>query len=97
MGGVGAPDKLIVKGKRLDGRKVDELRPTKIRAGIIKNAEGSAEIIMGETKVIAAVYGPREVVPRHKTKEDRLDKDKSHEQYASYLGKPQRARLRWHC
>ena len=26
MGGIGAPEKFIVKGKRLDGRKLDELR-----------------------------------------------------------------------
>jgi len=61
----GAPGKLIVKGKRLDGRKPDELRPLTITAGVIKNAEGSAALEMGETRVLAAVYGPREVIPKH--------------------------------
>ena len=33
---------LIVKGKRLDGRKPDELRPVKIEAGVLQRADGSA-------------------------------------------------------
>ncbi|MBD3263044.1 exosome complex exonuclease Rrp41 [Candidatus Woesearchaeota archaeon] len=61
----GAPDKFIVKGKRLDGRKIDELRPIKIKAGVIKSADGSAYLEMGETTVLVAVRGPREVIPRH--------------------------------
>jgi len=62
----GKSDKpLIVKGKRLDGRKLDELRPVSIKAGVISQADGSAEIKMGETIAIAAVYGPKKVHPRH--------------------------------
>ncbi len=71
MGGTGGPDKLIVNGKRLDSRKLDELRPLTIKAGTIPNAEGSCELQMGETKVIAAVYGPKEVLPRHLEESDR--------------------------
>jgi exosome complex component RRP41 len=52
-------------GIRLDGRRADELRPIKIEAGILKNADGSAYIEWGKNKVLAAVYGPREVHPRH--------------------------------
>lgn len=62
--------KLIVDGKRLDGRAFDELRPTKIKAGVLNRAEGSAYVEMGNTKVIAGVYGPREVHPRHLQKSD---------------------------
>ena len=52
-------------GIRLDGRKPDELRPIKIEAGVLKNADGSAYVEMGKNKVLAAVYGPRECHPRH--------------------------------
>lgn len=57
--------KLIVNGKRLDGRKLDELRPTTITAGVLNRADGSAYVEMGNTKVIAGVYGPRTLHPRH--------------------------------
>ena len=59
------PEKLIVDGKRLDGRLPDELRPLKIQAGVLKRADGSAYVELGENKVLAAVYGPREMHPRH--------------------------------
>jgi len=52
-------------GLRLDGRKPDELRPIKIEAGVLENADGSAYVEMGKNKVLAAVYGPRECHPRH--------------------------------
>ena len=51
-------------GLRLDGRRADELRPVKIEVGILERADGSCYIEMGGNKVIAAVYGPREVHPR---------------------------------
>jgi len=57
--------KLIKNGKRLDNRKNDELRPIKIEAGVLHRAEGSCYLEWGGNKVLAAVYGPREAVPRH--------------------------------
>ena len=57
--------KLIENGKRLDGRKHDELRKIKIEAGVLHRAEGSCYLEWGSNKVIAAVYGPREAIPRH--------------------------------
>jgi exosome complex component RRP41 len=57
--------KLFENGKRLDGRKPDELREIKIEAGVLHRAEGSCYLEWGGNKVIAAVYGPREAVPRH--------------------------------
>jgi len=57
--------KLIVDGKRLDGRAFDELRPIKIKVGVLKRADGSCYLEMGKNKVVVAVYGPREVHPRH--------------------------------
>jgi exosome complex component RRP41 len=71
MSKVGAPDKLIVNGKRLDGRKFDEMRELTIKAGIIPNADGSAQVDLGGTRAIAAVYGPREVFPRHLSDPDK--------------------------
>jgi len=56
--------KFIVKGKRLDGRKPDEIRPVSVKVGVIPQADGSAEVSMGETTAIAAVYGPQKVHPR---------------------------------
>jgi exosome complex component RRP41 len=53
------------KGIRLDGRKAGELRNIKIEAGVLENADGSAYVEIGNNKVRAAVYGPRECHPRH--------------------------------
>ena len=50
--------------KRLDGRKIDELRPMEAKAGVIPNADGSAMFKAGKTTAYAAVYGPREMYPR---------------------------------
>src|SRR6187431_1178717 len=58
-------------GKRSDGRIIDELRQIKINVGIIRNADGSALIEFGKNKIIAAVYGPREVHPKHMALTDR--------------------------
>jgi exosome complex component RRP41 len=52
-------------GMRLDRRKMDELRPIKIEAGVLENADGSAYIEWGGNKVLAAVYGPREAQPKY--------------------------------
>jgi exosome complex component RRP41 len=66
------PEKLIdKKGLRLDGRKPDELRPIKMEVGVISNANGSAYIEWGKNKIVAAVYGPREVHPKHLALQDR--------------------------
>ncbi|MET1160701.1 MAG: exosome complex exonuclease Rrp41 [Thermoprotei archaeon] len=58
-------------GTRHDGRKPDELRPIRIEVGVLSNADGSAIVEYGRTKVIAAVYGPREVYPKHLILPDR--------------------------
>jgi exosome complex component RRP41 len=68
MGSVGAkevPVLLNADGLRIDGRRLDELRPIQIRAGPLRQADGSAFVEWGQNKVMAAVYGPREVHPRH--------------------------------
>jgi exosome complex component RRP41 len=68
MGSVGAkevPQLLDAQGKRIDGRGLEELRPLSIEAGVLRRADGSARVEWGDNKVLAAVYGPREVHPRH--------------------------------
>lgn len=59
------------QGKRTDGRTLDELRPIKIEVGTLKNADGSAYIEFGKNKIVAAVYGPKEVHPKHMALPDR--------------------------
>ncbi|MEM4153159.1 MAG: exosome complex exonuclease Rrp41 [Candidatus Pacearchaeota archaeon] len=51
--------------KRGDGRAPDELRPIEAKVGIIKRANGSAMFSFGNSKAIAAVYGPRQLYPQH--------------------------------
>lgn len=53
------------EGKRSDGRGPHDLRKIKIQAGVLHRADGSCYLEWGGNKVIAAVYGPREAVPRH--------------------------------
>jgi exosome complex component RRP41 len=66
------PEKLIdKKGLRLDGRKPEELRSIKIEVGILPNADGSAYIQQGKNKILAGVYGPREMHPKHLALPDR--------------------------
>jgi len=66
------PEKLLdKKGLRLDGRKPEELRPIKMEVGILANADGSAYLKQGRNKVLAAVYGPKEVHPKHLALPDR--------------------------
>lgn len=62
---------LIIDGKRLDGRAPDELRKIRILPNAIRNAAGSAFIEWGNNKIFAAVYGPREALPKHTADPDR--------------------------
>ncbi|CAA6667239.1 unnamed protein product [Spirodela intermedia] len=50
-----------LSGFRLDGRRPTEMRHIHAEVGAVANADGSASFEMGNTKVIAAVYGPKEV------------------------------------
>jgi len=58
-------------GLRADGRGPHDLREIKIEAGVLDRADGSCYLEWGENKVLAAVYGPREVHPRHQQQNDR--------------------------
>jgi exosome complex component RRP42 len=45
----------IAKGKRLDGRGFDEQRPLEIELDVIKKANGSARVKLGNSEVIAGI------------------------------------------
>ena len=64
------PESLIVDGKRLDGRELDELRPISMKVGTLRRADGSGYVEWGKNKVLASVYGPRETHPRHLQESD---------------------------
>lgn len=58
-------------GRRHDGRLPGEMRPVTMRINVLDNADGSALVSFGRTRVLAAVYGPREPVQRFMSLPDR--------------------------
>ncbi len=58
-------EKLIVEGKRIDGRSAEQAREMEMNAGVIPRSDGSALVKFGSTHAICSVYGPRAVFPRH--------------------------------
>ncbi|KAM7270392.1 hypothetical protein ACFE04_029606 [Oxalis oulophora] len=59
------------EGFRLDGRRPLEMRQLRAKIGAVAKADGSAVFEVGNTKVIAAVYGPREVQNRSQLLSDK--------------------------
>lgn len=51
---------LADQGLRLDGRRFDELRNIECRLSVFSQTDGSSYLEWGNTKVLAAVYGPHE-------------------------------------
>ena len=47
--------RLAINNKRLDGRKLDEYRKIRLETNINENAEGSAQIFLGDTRVMTGV------------------------------------------
>ena len=65
------PEKLITDdGLRLDGRRVDEIRPMTIEVGVLSRADGSCYLEWGRNKILVGVYGPREAHPRRTQRAD---------------------------
>lgn len=58
------------QGLRIDGRRPKELRKIRCRLGVFTQPEGSAYLEQGNTKVLAAVYGPHQVRNRSKALHD---------------------------
>lgn len=46
---------MAANGKRIDGRSMDEYRKIEIERGVIETAEGSAQVRIGDTEVIAGI------------------------------------------
>lgn len=57
--------RLVVDGKRIDGRGLTDLRKIRIEVGVIPEADGSAYIEWGGNKILCGVHGPHECIPRH--------------------------------
>ncbi|KAK8805590.1 hypothetical protein WA158_002246 [Blastocystis sp. Blastoise] len=62
---------LLVAGLRGDGRKPNEIRRLACRFGVFDDCDGSFYLEMGNTKVLAVVYGPREVQMKSKEQIDK--------------------------
>ncbi|GFR47028.1 hypothetical protein Agub_g8713 [Astrephomene gubernaculifera] len=58
------------EGLRLDGRRPRELRRINCQLDVLSNADGSAIFEMGNTKVLAAVFGPHAVTRRSDVREE---------------------------
>ena len=56
---------LLKDGKRVDGRELLELRKIEMKVDVVPRADGSAKVSFGDTSVIASVYGPRIILPKH--------------------------------
>jgi len=57
------------EGLRIDGRRPNELRQIKVKMGLFSRSDGSCYYEQGNTKVLVAVYGPREI--SHGSRHDR--------------------------
>ncbi len=57
-------EKLVVNGKRLDGRSLKDLRNIEMSIDVIDRANGSARVKFGDTEAITSVFGPRKLYPR---------------------------------
>ena len=52
--------------RRPDGRAPSHLRPPHLQQGVLSNAQGSAYVESGNTKVMVGVCGPRESDTSHR-------------------------------
>ncbi|KAJ8660347.1 hypothetical protein O0I10_003804 [Lichtheimia ornata] len=59
------------EGLRIDGRRANELRRITAKTSVFSQSDGSAYIEQGNTKCLAAVYGPREARYRQQMLSDR--------------------------
>jgi exosome complex component RRP41 len=60
------------QGLRLDGRRANELRQIRCKLGVFSQPDGSAYLEQGNTKVLAAVYGPHEVKHTNLTRDGKI-------------------------
>lgn len=67
----GGIEYVSIAGLRVDGRRPNEARRLAFDFGVVSGAQGSAFFAQGNTKVIASVYGPREVAFASQAEHDR--------------------------
>ena len=60
-------------GSRADGRTVDQLRPLKLRTGVVTSASGSAMLELAHTKVLCSVFGPHATDGRDFSEQGQLE------------------------
>lgn len=70
-GGAGGLEYISLDGLRLDGRRPGEVRKIRSALGTLSRADGSVYYEQGHTRVLAAVYGPRESRQRGDSEHDR--------------------------
>ncbi len=46
---------VITSGKRMDGRSLEDYREIVVKTGVLEKAEGSAEVLLGNTRVLVGV------------------------------------------
>ncbi|XP_064394974.1 exosome complex component RRP41-like [Halichondria panicea] len=63
---------LSPEGLRVDGRRPHELRKIQCQLGVFQQADGSAFLEQGNTKILATVYGPHDVSRRSQALHDRV-------------------------
>lgn len=61
LGGASGGDFISVAGLRIDGRRSEEVRRVRTRFGLFSRVDGSSYYEQGNTKIVAVVYGPREL------------------------------------
>lgn len=92
-----AAKKLIELGKRLDQTRAssDELRRAYLRLGVVSGASGSAYVETGRTRVVCAVYGPRNDTRsrREFSKEGQLVCDFKFAPFADAVGRRERGQV----
>ena len=71
--GAGALEFISLDGLRFDGRRAHEVRKIRAALGALSRADGSAYYEQGNTRVLAAVYGPRETGQQASNSSDRID------------------------
>lgn len=69
--GAGGLEYISLDGLRLDGRRATEVRKIRTQQGALARADGSAYYEQGHTRVLAAIYGPREPRVRSDATADR--------------------------
>ena len=72
---------------RADGRNFDQLRPLKLRTGVVSSASGSALLELAHTKVLCSVFGPHATDGREYLEQGQLVCSL---RFASFARKPRR-------